>query len=79
MASINYCFTVCRAVDEKNNQKHISNGRSPAIDVPQPSSSSTTGVNFFGRLFSFSLSPPASTSVIDNPLATKFSNHDDIL
>ncbi|CAF0973557.1 unnamed protein product [Rotaria sordida] len=73
MASMNYCFTICRATEEKAQQKNHSNASS-AIDIPD-SPSSNTGAYFFGRFFSFGLTPPASTSTIVNPFVDKATNH----
>ncbi|CAF0815428.1 unnamed protein product [Rotaria sp. Silwood1] len=74
MASMNYCFTICRAAEEKVQQKNHSNSASSAIDVPNPSSPNT-GAYFFGKFFSFGLSPPASA--IDNSLLSKATNLND--
>ncbi|CAF2400055.1 unnamed protein product [Rotaria sp. Silwood2] len=76
MASMNYCFTICRAAEEKVQQQNHSNASS-AIDVPN-SSSPNTGAYFFGRFFSFGLSPPASTSTIDNSFVFKTTNLNEI-
>ena len=70
MASMNYCFTVCRAADEKVQQETHSN-TSTAVDTPNSASPSTPGAYFFGRFFSFSSSPPASSSTLSNPFAVK--------
>jgi hypothetical protein len=72
MASMNYCFTVCRAAEEKSQQKFGSTASS-AVDIPA-SSSPGIGAYFFGRFFSFGLSPP-----ISNPFIVKASqsNHID--
>ncbi|UJR36287.1 hypothetical protein I4U23_029016 [Adineta vaga] len=82
MASMNYCFTVCRATEENVQQKSHSNVPSAAIDVPH-SSSPTNGAYFFGRFFSFGNSTsPTSTSIFTNPLLLKASqliNTDDNL
>jgi hypothetical protein len=74
MASMNYCFTVCRAAEEKAHQEHTS---SAAIDVPN-SPSTNAGAYFFGRFFSFGLTPPASTSTILNPFIVKAFDRNDI-
>ncbi len=76
MASMNYCFTVCRAAEEKAQQKAASS--SAAIDT-SASSSPGVGAYFFGRFFSFGLSPPISASTISNPFIVKASqsNHID--
>jgi hypothetical protein len=57
MASMNYCFTVCRAADEKVQQETHSNATSASVDTPN-STSTGTGAYFFGRFFSFGSSPP---------------------
>ncbi|CAF3239969.1 unnamed protein product [Rotaria socialis] len=76
MASINYCFTVCRATAEQAQQRNHSNeSSSTAMDFSK-SPSPTTGAYFFGRFFSFGTTPPASP--IDNPLAAKAANLDDV-
>ena len=80
MASMNYCFTVCRATDEKVQQETHSNSVPPP---PQPvdgsaSSPSTPGAYFFGRFFSFGSTPPASTSQLANPFTVKASTFTDI-
>jgi hypothetical protein len=77
MASMNYCFTVCRAAEEKAQQKAASSS-SDALDN-SPSSSPGVGAYFFGRFFSFGLSLPISASTISNPFIVKASqsNHID--
>jgi hypothetical protein len=77
MASMNYCFTVCRAAEEKVQQKNLSNTPSASIDVPN-SSSPSAGAYFFGRFFSFGLTPPLSTSTLSNPFIVKASHFNDI-
>jgi hypothetical protein len=77
MASMNYCFTVCRAAEEKVQQENHSNASSTPIKVPN-SSSPGTGALFFGRFFSFGLTPPISTSAIHNPFIVKASHFNDI-
>jgi hypothetical protein len=72
MASMNYCFTVCRAADEKVQQETHPNA-STAVDTPH-SVSPGTGAYFFGRFFSFGSSPPASTSTLSNPFAVRASS-----
>ena len=73
MASMNYCFTVCRAAEEKAQQEqHLHAGPSNNIDVPQ-SVSPNTGAYFFGRFFSFGSTPPASAMM--NPFTVKASEH----
>jgi hypothetical protein len=76
MASMNYCFTVCRAAEEKVQQENHSNTSSAAIDIPN-SPSSTAGAYFFGRFFSFGLTPPALTSSITSPFVIKALDHND--
>ncbi len=71
MASINYCFTVCRAADEKVQQETHPNVSSD--DVPASVTSPGPGAYFFGRFFSF-----GSTSQITNPFTIKASNSTDI-
>jgi hypothetical protein len=61
MASMNYCFTVCCATDDKVQRKtldHMGKARSP-MEKSQTSSFSA-GVYFFGRFLTFGL-PSAST------------------
>jgi hypothetical protein len=70
MASMNYCFTVCRAAEEKAQRENHSNTPTTAIDVPN-STSPGTGAYFFGRFVSFDLTPPASASTIINPFIVK--------
>ena len=77
MASMNYCFTVCRAAEEKVQQENHSSASSAVIDTPN-SPSTGAGAYFFGRFFSFGSTPPASTSIINNPFTVKASNHNDI-
>jgi hypothetical protein len=77
MASMNYCFTVCRAAEEKVQQKNLSNTPSAAIDDSN-SSSTSFGAYFFGRFFSFGLTSPISTSTISNPFTVKASDFNDI-
>jgi len=77
MASMNYCFTVCRAAEEKAQQENHSNASSTATDVPN-SSSPGTGAYFFGRFFSFDLTSALSTSTIHNPFVVKASHFNDI-
>lgn len=60
MASMNYCFTVCRAAEEKVQQKNHLDAPSTNIDIPN-SSSPSAGAYFFGHFFSFGLTPPTST------------------
>ncbi len=69
MASINYCFTVCRAADEKVQQE--THPKVSSDDVQANSNSSNTGAYFFGRFFSFGSS---STSQLTNPFTIKASN-----
>ncbi|CAF1527976.1 unnamed protein product [Adineta ricciae] len=79
MASMNYCFTVCRATDENAQQKSHTNTTSQAIDVPH-SSSPANGAYFFGRFFSFGGSSSSSpTSTFANRFLLKASDvvHDD--
>lgn len=75
MASINYCFTVCRAAGEKIQQESHSNASATPIDVP---TSTSPTVSFFGRVFSFGLTPPISTSAISNPFVLKALQSTDI-
>jgi len=77
MASMNYCFTVCRAAEEKAQQKTLLNASSTAVDVPN-SSSPSAGAYFFGRFFSFGTTPPASRSLLNNPFIIKASHSTDI-
>lgn len=77
MASMNYCFTVCRAAEKKVQQETQSNLESSSVDVPS-SASSGTGAYFFGRFFSFGLTPPASTSQLTNPFTVKASSFTDL-
>ncbi|CAF4016395.1 unnamed protein product [Adineta steineri] len=80
MASMNYCFTVCRAADEKVQQEthpNLSSSSTPAVDTPQ-SVSPGNGAYFFGRFFSFGTSPPASTTTLSNPFAVKAAGFADI-
>ncbi len=77
MASMNYCFTVCRAAEEKVQQEHHSNSSSAVIDVPH-SPSPGTGAYFFGRFFSFGLAPPASASTLFNPFIVKAAQFNDM-
>jgi len=72
MASMNYCFTVCRAAEEKVQHEHQSSN----IDVPH-SVSPGTGAYFFGRFFSFGTTPPLSTSSINNPFVINASDSKD--
>jgi hypothetical protein len=67
MASMNYCFTVCRAVDEKVQQDNHRNAPSKPIDIPN-SSSPNVGAYFFGHFVSFGSTPPSLTSTINNLL-----------
>ncbi|CAF0783670.1 unnamed protein product [Adineta ricciae] len=80
MASMNYCFTVCRATDENAQHRSHINTASQAIDVPQ-SSSPANGAYFFGRFFSFGSSSSSSspTSTFANRFLLKASDviHDD--
>ncbi|UJR09807.1 hypothetical protein I4U23_014033 [Adineta vaga] len=76
MASMNYCFTVCRATDEKVQQETHPNTSTP-VDTPQ-SASPGAGAYFFGRFFSFGTSPPVSTATLSNPFAVKASSLADI-
>ena len=79
MASMNYCFTVCRAADEKVQQKTHSTSASPSINSSNSGSPTTPGAYFFGRFFSFgSLTPLASTSTLSNPFTVKASGFTDI-
>jgi len=66
MASINYCFTVCRAADEKVQQE--THPKVSSDDVQANSTSSNTGAYFFGRFFSF------GSSQLTNPFTIKASN-----
>jgi hypothetical protein len=75
MASMNYCFTVCRAAEEKAQQKSASS--SAAVDIPA-SSSPGIGAYFFGRFFSFGLSPTISSSTLSNPFVVKASQSNNI-
>lgn len=75
MASINYCFTVCRAAGEKIQQETHSHASASAIDIPTPTS---PGVSFFGRVLSFGLTPPLSTSAISNAFTVKASQSNEI-
>jgi hypothetical protein len=77
MASMNYCFTVCRAAEEKVQQENQSHTTSAAMDVPN-SSSPGVGAYFFGRFFSFGLTPPAFTSTIPNPFTVKAAQVNDM-
>lgn len=73
MASMNYCFTLCRAAEEKVQHEH----QSANIDVPQ-SGSPGTGAYFFGRFFSFGTTPPLSAASMSNPFVIKaFDSKDD--
>lgn len=74
---MNYCFTVCRAAEEKVQQENHSNGSSKAIDIPT-SSPSNAGAYFFGRFFSFGLTPPISTTSIANSFIVKAAKLNDI-
>jgi hypothetical protein len=76
MASMNYCFTVCRAADEKV-QQQTHPIASSSVKIPN-SASPTTGAYFFGRFFSFALTPPGSTSTLSNPFTVKASSFTDI-
>jgi len=76
MASINYCFTVCRAADEKVQQETHPNVSS--VDASSSSTSPGTGAYFFGRFFSFGSTSPASTSQLTNPFTVKASSFTDI-
>jgi hypothetical protein len=73
MASMNYCFTVCRAADEKVQQETHPNTAS--VDIPTPAS---PGVNIFGRFFAFGSTPPASTTQLSNPFTIRASSFTDI-
>ena len=75
MASMNYCFTVCRAAEEKSPPKFGGStaSSSAAVDIPASSPSSGIGAYFFGRFFSFDLSPP-----ISNPFIVKASQSNPI-
>lgn len=72
---MNYCFTVCRAAEEKVQQKS-----SALIDMATPSPSSSpagssgAGAYFFGKFFSFG----STTSPFANSFTVKASNPDDI-
>lgn len=69
---MNYCFTVCRATDEKVQQETHPN--TPAVDVP-----TSRGAYFFGHFFPFgSSSSSASTSELTNPFFVKASSFTDI-
>lgn len=74
MASVNYCFTVCRATDEKVQQEIHPNTPSSA-DIP---TSTSPGVNIFGRFFAFGTSPPISTTQIKNPIKIRAMSFTDI-
>ncbi len=73
---MNYCFTVCRAAEEKVHQETHSNASTP-VDIPSPVLPGT-GAYFFGRFFSFGLTPPASTSTLNNPFTVRASSFTDI-
>lgn len=75
MASMNYCFTVCRAADEKVQQK--SHANTTSIDIPTPTPTSP-GVNIFGRFFAFGSTPPASTTQLSNRFNVRASSFTDI-
>jgi hypothetical protein len=74
MASMNYCFTVCRAAEDKAQHDQHGHASSTAIDVPQ-SSSPGAGAYFFGRFFSFGSPSPVST--MTNPFTLKASDDKD--
>ena len=78
MASMNYCFTVCRATDEKVQQETHSNTSTTVDTPPNSASPSTPGAYFFGRFFSFGSSPPTSTSTLSNAFAVKAAGFADI-
>jgi hypothetical protein len=81
MASMNYCFTVCRAADEKVQQETHPNAAPPSTSSADNSNSispPTPGAYFFGRFFSFGSTPPASTSQLPNPFTVKASSFTDI-
>ena len=62
MASMNYCFTVCRAADEKVQQETHRTSPTPAVDIPKVNHThASPGAYFFGRFFSFNLTPPSSS------------------
>jgi len=71
MASMNYCFTVCRAAEEHHPKP------SSSVDISS-STSPGAGAYFFGRFFSFGLTPSASTSQLTNPFTVKASTFTDI-
>ncbi len=74
MASMNYCFTVCRAAEEKVQQETHPNA---SVDSPHLTSPGI-GAYFFGRFFSFGSTPPASTSTLSNTFTVKASGLTDI-
>lgn len=63
MASMNYCFTVCRAADEKVQQETNSQRTSP-VDIPKGKNPNNLGGYFFGKFFSFNLTPPLANSTV---------------
>jgi len=75
MASMNYCFTVCRAAEEKVQQETHPNTSS--VDSPHLASPGI-GAYFFGRFFSFGSTSPASTSTLSNTFTVKASDFTDI-
>ncbi|CAF1008520.1 unnamed protein product [Adineta steineri] len=82
MASMNYCFTVCRASEENIQQKdHLNKSTSTAIDIPNSSSPSSPGAYFFGRFFSFAStpSPSPSSSTTTNPFILNALNTNDMM
>jgi hypothetical protein len=83
MASMNYCFTVCRAADEKVQQETHPNAAPPSSSSSSANNSNsisppTPGAYFFGRFFSFGSTPSASTSQLSNPFTLKASSFTDI-
>jgi len=76
MASVNYCFHVCRAAEEKAQQAN--HAPSSSIDIPQ-SSSPGTGAYFFGRFFSFGSLSPIATTTLSNPFVLKAADVDQLL
>lgn len=64
MASMNYCLTVCRSVDEKRQPRNAQNS-TPAVDIPQLTVRDN-GTPFFGRFFSLGSSSPTFASTLGN-------------
>ncbi|CAF1018721.1 unnamed protein product [Rotaria magnacalcarata] len=76
MATMNYYLTICRAAEEKYEQK-IQGNSTKSIGFPK-SPSDNNGIQLFGHFFSFGSAPNTSTSFISNPIIFKSMNFADI-